>query len=296
MKKIQIVSLTLAFLMCVSLLFIPLFDREAEVTSTEQLQTVTDKTVTLASSVESSHAGVVGEFVAFYDRGQLSEFEFIVKDVLYGNVPESRIIVTHQLTSNETALVMDENTYEAGEEYVLILHRFESLFLEYARYYIVNDIHIPYNDTQSAVMNGSPLAIIGDVKSTVKNIANTNGYSEEEKRDIYRTENLETVVKDCDAIIEIRVLGVAAEGVLHNGTTYTCQYINSLTGNDVPVNPDGNLFVVSFRDSLLLGNTYYLTVSAGDSSSVVYTLASPQGIIPTYDASAYEQIVAWLTE
>ena len=40
MKKAEIVSLTLAFLMCVSLLFIPLFNREAEVTSTEQLQMV----------------------------------------------------------------------------------------------------------------------------------------------------------------------------------------------------------------------------------------------------------------
>ena len=109
--------------MCVSLLFIPLFNREAEVTSTEQLQTVTDKTVTLASSVEQSHAGVVGEFVAFYDRNELLEFEFIVKDKLYGNLPESRIIVTHQFTSDESLLTMNEDTYEIGKEYVLILHR-----------------------------------------------------------------------------------------------------------------------------------------------------------------------------
>ena len=191
---------------------------------------------------------------------------------------------------------MNEDTYETGKEYVLILHRFESLFLEYARYFLVNDIHIPCSDTKSAVMNGSPLDITGDVKSTIKNIANANGYSEEDKRDIYRTENLETVVKECDAIIEVRVLGVVAEGILHNGTTYTCEYIDSLTTSEVPVNPDNNLFVVSFRDSLIEGNTYYLTVSVGDSSSIVYTLASPYGIVPTYDTAAYEQIVTWLEE
>ena len=295
MKKIQIVSLTLAFLMCVSLLFIPLFYREAEVTSTEQLQTVTDKTVTLASSVEKSHAGVVGEFVAFYDRGQLLEFEFIVKDKLYGNVPESRIIVTHQPTSNETALVMGENTYEKGKEYVLILYRYESLFLEYARYYIVNDIHIPYSDTKNAVMNGTPLAIKGDVKNTIKNIAKTNGFSEEDNVKAFRTEDLETVVKECDAIIEVKVVDILAEGVFHNGTSYVCELKSTLKGT-VATNGMNLLYVVSLKDSLVEGETYYITVTSSGESSLVNSLASPQGIIPSYATVIYEQILSWLEE
>ena len=125
---------------------------------------------------------------------------------------------------------------------------FESLFLEYARYYIVNDIHIPYSHTKSAVMNGSPLAITSDVKNTIKNIANSNGYLEEDKRDIFRTESLETVVKECDAIVEVRVLGVIAEGVLHNGTTYPCQYRGSLTGNDVMYSYYSGTYTLTDRD------------------------------------------------
>ena len=54
------------------------------------------------------------------------------------------------------------------------------------------------------------------------------------------------------------------------------------------------LLVVSFKDSFILGTNYYVTVTLGGEYSLVNSLASPQGIIPTYETDTYEQILNWL--
>lgn len=247
------------------------------------------------AAIKRSNVGIVGEFKKYIEYENVIEFEFLVKEILYGNVPEATIYISI-VKGEEEVLNLNEYTYEVGRSYLLILCRHESLFREHARYSVVADIYIAADDLSNATFEGEKIQINGNLKSYIKNCARKNGFTKEYIPLMFKNEDLEIVIKNCDLVLEINVLEIGFYGVLGNQNTYTCEIKEVLKGEECLNEETQVVYINAFKDVLQTGNTYIIALNKIDASekNYVFNQASKNSIIMKDDVEMISNIKEWL--
>ena len=257
----------------------------------------------IENSVKNSTGAVTAEFVSFSYDSQYFIYKFKVNDILYGNIPEKELVFRVEKIDSETAKNgYKSNTFIKGETYILPLLRFDDIFYETAQYYFTCSYVIPYSTLNQQSSNNNFSKKInelynGDIISYIKNTAISTGYQKEEIKNIFRNENLETVVKNCDVIVKVKVENILTHGIYNDSTTYTCSLLNVI--NNITVNTDnetGYFYITTFKDALEINKEYYITLAIVDNTSTIYSQASPIGIIPAEDTEIITKIKNWLNE
>lgn len=256
---------------------------------------------TFETAVNNSTTAVIAEFVSSRISSDVIEFEFVKKEVLYGNAPEETLVVNSTVgVVFENGEVLDENTFTCGETYLLTLYRINDLFLPCAHYNIIGETFIPMGSLSQASFKGGKILISGpdqinNFKNYVKEIAEEQGYSSEIGTDVFRTEGLEYVTKNCDLIIKVHIDGTIAQGVLSASTTYEGEYIESFKGVCYE-NEYGKIFINTTKNALSMSNDYIILLSRISETSPMYSQASYDSIISVDDTETIEQIKTWLSE
>lgn len=254
-----------------------------------------EKYISFDEAIKLSDLGILGEFVKFHDKEEYVQYEFKVKNIIFGNISEESILVN---STKSISTVDDinyqyfkgENIYDVGKEYILILNRSDILFNEKARYSFMTDIFIPYEETDKANMYGESINVGGNLIDHITTLTNDIQYPYSQEIKYFEGEELSTVVQECDIIVEVYVKGMIAEGVQHNGNTYSCELKNVLKGESVQSTEDNEIFVVAIKNSITIGSNYVILLNKISDSSTIYSQASPNGIISIEDIAQIENI------
>ena len=248
----------------------------------------------------STHC-VIGEFkrVTFVED-YLVEYEFINRKNIYGKETDEIIRVRVQCNSSgKISGNLCEESFITGHKYILILERTDTLFLGYPYYsfqgYFVMDIADIHNSKWGkGTVHISKNATADDVINYIENESKSVGYYECDNINYFRTEDVETVVKNCDAIFKITPWNVISEGLYDNRTVYMCTSSEVYKGK-LETNEENFVFIVTFKDSLELGKDYILPVSYVE-AECFYHQASPICIFDASNTEMEAQIREWLSE
>jgi len=135
--------------------------------------------------IKISTAGIVGEFISCEADGEVTNYDFKIKEVIYGNAPDkyARIkIKSYGDMGTEGNIKPD--TYKDGHEYLLLLRRKESIFLEYALYSFMGYFVIDLENISDAYWREGPISITENITKEelinhFKTISQKVGYDEE---------------------------------------------------------------------------------------------------------------------
>ena len=256
--------------------------------------------VTFESCIAVSSHCVIGEFVKFtVVNDSLWEYEFKVKERIYGNDEDEIIRIRVEVYDTGVEGNLKKDTFKTDHNYILILHRDNTIFLNYPRYSFIEYIVMDTANLHNSYWQYGSLIIVGDsslnaVKNKILENSQKTGLLVFEEINMFRTEDEETVIKNCDLILKVKPKSITSQGVYEEMTVYKCEVIESLKG-EYNVNSRNYLFVRTTRNALEKGTEYIIPLSR-KRSNVTYDQASPICIFDAEDIEMEIKIKEWLSE
>ena len=249
-----------------------------------------------SSVVERSTAMVVAEFDSFEMNGDLGVWKFKKLETLYGDVPEETIIFDelYGLSSKNS------ETYIKGNRYLLSLQKRDTVFYDTPTYDPVGALVVNLTDLKTIVWHDGVISLsknadAKDLVTFIVNFAKERGYDEEPYLpEIFRNEKLETVAKECDLIVKVRIKAYYKESKLPY-KTHSCEILEVLKGE---CSSDGEIHADLISDVAAEGDELILLLSRKykDADSYYYTLASKDGMIFADDESRVKIIEKAVSE
>ena len=232
--------------------------------------------------IKISTAGIVGEFISCEADGEVTNYDFKIKEVIYGNAPDeyARIkIKSYGDIGTEGGITKD--SFIEGHEYLLVLRRKETLFLDYARYSFMGYFVIDLDNLNNAYWENGSISITEnatkeDVINHFQVLSKNCGYDKESEIEIFRTEDIETVIKNCDAVFKVKVITHISDGIYANSSSYGCEVIEKLKGDCIP-KYDGTIMINTLKGSLTEGKEYIIALSQKENGHL-FDQASPDCI------------------
>ena len=259
------------------------------------------KGYTLSDFVAPSTHCVIGEYKGFTEvNSGLWEFKFEPIEKIYGRESDDIIRIRIQNSgfgTGDGGVTID--TFKNSHRYILILERTETLFLEYPYYSLSGALILDVDNLEKSTWyegdivmpNGTTAAdIIEQINTVVKEVGHTDCFEHK----IFRTEDTENVINNCDAIFRITVKGVISQGVYDYRTVYRCTVSEVLKGN-LTTNEKEYVYIVTERDKLLPKSEYIMSLSY-TAAGTFYHQASPICIFDASDTEMETQIKEWLSE
>ena len=272
--------------------------------STDLCRDVKPGMTILESDISNSTCAIRGEFIKvikdinYTDDESLAydAWEFKNNEVIYGYAPEETVEVIH-LES------MDIESFVPGEEYLLVLDRFDSIHFDRgAKYRILCEAVINLTDINK--INFSD--IYGYVKIDAKDdnevidyfkeIEENVGHRKQNLKKIFRNTDISEVAKNCEIIVKLMPKGILVESNLGSANTYICLVSDVLKGEDILIHNENIIYASLTKDSVEIGKEYYVMLSTVDETSIIYEQSSKESVIPTEYGNVEEQIKTWLSE
>ena len=303
MKKIKIIlPIFSAFLFLIVALSIYIYrfnldsKKSSQTVSYNQVYETKDTLDIIENSINSSTGAAEAEFISFSQEDIYFIFKFKVIEVIYGNIPEKELEFRVETEVDGVAKNgFTSETFTEGERYFIPLLRFDDVFYEKAQYYFKCSIPLAFDKLSEFYSENEIYS--GDIKSYIKELANKIGYQKEEVKNFFRDESLDTVIKNCDLVIKIKVISILTEGIYNNTTTYSCEVLNTFDFTNINTDTETDyLYITALKDSLKTDEEYIIALAIVDESSTIYTQASENGIIHSSDKEKVEQIKLWLSE
>lgn len=265
---------------------------------------VAESNVNFETTVQNSTAAVTAEFVSYREDKDYMTYKFKVIDILYGKVTESEIeFRLSNMGNGVDQFGYNSLTFNEGDKYIIPLTRRDDLFFDTPQYSFVGMSVIPYGTIEQYSKENNEFAALisekygGDLALYFKETEKNVGHSKERTKNIFREENLETVVKNTDILLKVKVNGVLTEGTVAPTTTYTCEVLESVNGVSYKSDSEnGLIYVTCFKNSLKIGKEYVIALCRSSDKSLIYTQAADNGIISVDDTETIEQIKIWLSE
>lgn len=286
-KYIMIIPFALITILIISSFIIFSTNKPIEVTlkynsieKTDEVSSV--RKMSIEDIIKISTAGIVGEFISCEADGEVTNYDFKIKEVIYGNAPDeyARIkIKSYGDIGTEGNIKPD--TYKDGHEYLLLLRRKETLFLDYARYSFMGYFVIDLDNLNNAYWENGSISITEnatkeDVINHFQVLSKNCGYDKESEIEIFRTEDIETIIKNCDAVFKVKVITHISDGIYANSSSYGCEVIEKLKGDCIP-KYDGTIMINTLKGSLTEGKEYIIALSQKENGHL-FDQASPDCI------------------
>lgn len=247
------------------------------------------------TSVITSHAGVVAEYVGFDNDKICWKFKNI--EVAYGKAPDENIFVRYDDLGVEGA------SFETGKKYFLLLTRDDTVFYDtaiYNSYYV----YLPLENLDECKTKYGKIILENDADASdlvtyISHLAETKGYDyyhTYKEYNIFRNQSLKTVVENSDCIFKIKVNSLINELDSKGYHIYSCDVTDALRGEYDEHAINGGILYFSFPDSLEIGKEYivmsclfYESTFDGKKCRCNYMLAADNGIIPLEDEKLTEE-------
>lgn len=259
--------------------------------------------LTFEEAITVSNSAAIAEFIAYEDTGEYIEYTFKTIEVLRGAISDE---VIHMFAMSGTSEVEETgyvyktgvNSYKAGEKYILLMEKTDMLFYNYPHYVLVTDLLMPLNDLNNSTMYGDKLPLTAGARNVENDIRKLIKEAPSPKDDRavwnYSTSNdISVIVDESDIIFKVKVTGLLAEGIMHNGDTYYCDVLEFLKGESkVTLENRNDIAITVMKDSVQIGETYVVIVNKISDESAIFTQSSLYSIISSDDAVTIDRIIA----
>ncbi|RXZ79209.1 hypothetical protein EBB07_23815 [Paenibacillaceae bacterium] len=268
--------------------------------------------ISFEEAIEISEVAVNAEFIAYLDKGDFVEYEFKIKEVLYGDVPETNIYIfsmkgTSHVEETDFTYNIGNDKYIIGDEYLLIMEKNDSLFYEHVRYMLVTNIFIPLKNIQGSTMYEQSIAVKDEdtlnsndkINNYVKGIKNSskNIFTPDKEGASYtESDDMKTIVSEADLVLEVTIEDLKVEGLVHNGNTYTCDVSDIIKGDSLEKGEDGKILVTFLKGSVEVSGKYVVMINKVGEDSIIYTQSSKNSVIPVDDKKLLNEISSYIQE
>lgn len=255
-----------------------------------------DTTRTFSSIIEVSTDCFVGKFIECKKYDGFFEYEFEVTEKVFGLSEDNtvRVRVLDHLTQS-----VNSYTFKKGHEYLLTLRKSDSLFIDYPKYSFMGYIVLDFSNINNAKWKDGTIKISEgasktDIINHVNSLSNKVGIATTSDARVFRTEDEETVIKNCDLILKIKPRILITDGVLANSSSYFCEVTDCLKGT-YSTNEDGVVIIRTLKHALDSGEECIIALSTKN-QDFSYDQASPICIFDADDSEMEAKIKEWLSE
>ena len=267
--------------------------------------------LTFDEAIAISNCAASAEFVSYIEYDDYVEYEFKVKDVLYGDIPENPIHLFSMKGESNVDKVnynydLGENIYTKGDEYILIMQRDDYIFYDYPHCMLITDIYIPLKDITKSTMYGQPIKnftginSVDEIKKIIKDLSKLENdkvkHLKSEGIKYSKSDKMDEIVAESDLILELKIESLAIEGIYSNGNTYTCDVLKVLKGDKVNKNDDGKIMATLLKNSVKVGESYIIMLNKLGDDSLIYVQSSKKSIIPINDTKSISEIMQILDQ
>ena len=250
-------------------------------------------------AVEASDCAAIAKYVSSrkYRNGKV-ELTFEIVEVLRGDISEERILLEDWRTYKPVAFGLfhifkkSQFDYRKGSEYILVMNK-GSLYYGYSFYTLTrNEIYIPMDYPDESTIMGRPLfdkfdgESIDEIKARIKEIE-----APSPKERLIAADDLPTIIKESDLVLEVKVIGVFIEGI-----HYTCEVIDVLKGELGATYEDGTIPLTMFIGQPRDGEPFIVTANQKDKELTYYAQSAKNGIIPITDTEAVSEVRRLIAE
>jgi len=237
---------------------------------------------TFEELVEASNCAAVAELISHKNNSRGIESSFAVQEVLYGEIAEEIIHVEMEKEESQK--------YTAGEEYILILDREDSLFYDHPLCVVVSyELFIPANDLGNSTLYGKPISALVNRSATATKatIVDLRGAAKPERKSYTKANDLSTIITESDLVLEVKIID--SEDGVYNAALCGGQVFNVLKG--APINSDEEYIMLTMlKGSVKVGKTYIVTANRVEDDSIIYSLSAKNGVIPITDTKKVDEV------
>ena len=229
------------------------------------------------------------------------EYRFTLNENLKNNIDTNSFKVVESLsnvnvTSQETGEDLynyqaGDYNYEIGNDYILILSKFDSVYYEEAIYSIIANIYIPlFGDTIQTIQSYQETVTECNVSTKFEFIEYINQQLQSKTpyeqgsstyiKEYTKSNQLDDIVKDAKYIVKVKANAMEVEGI-DRTNTYEFTVLESYKG-DINFFPEPSQIVASvFKGDVELGEEYILMLDDISQTSLYYVLSSKNSVVST---------------
>lgn len=235
--------------------------------------------MTFQDSIAASDVAIEGEYLEKIEHEHYVEYKFSVKKCLYGNITDDTIYLYSNIGSSyvesiDYSYILNDDVYEPGLNYILIMERYQSILYDHDRYMLATDLFL-CEDLGEYTLYSDKIDIPSDksIEEYICSIRETAGYEETEMtlpETAYENE-IAQMVSESAYIGKVRILELFSEGLVHNGNTYRCSIETLYQGSDINTYEDGTILLTLLKNSVVIGEEYVIGFSpVEDDNSLIY--------------------------
>lgn len=284
-------------LVCISVIIVLILSLLTSCSKNKDVMITTEfseQLLTLEESILRSNSAIIGEYIDTIQHDNYIEHIFKVKEWLYGQTEEDEIylysnIGTGHISDINYSYQSDEQVYEKGKEYVLIMECFTSLMYDHNRYMLNADLLLNETDKEYS-MYSRPIDIPDGVllKDYIYDVYNTIPHQKDIHMDVIYDNEYDEMIEKSDYIGKVTILGLELEGRVHNGNTYKCRVESLVKGDSINKYDDGSVLIVLLKDRVSVGESYIIGFNKIDEESLIYTQSTKTGVY-NYQDEKYEE-------
>ncbi len=238
----------------------------------------------------NSNVAIVGEYVETITYDNYIEQKFIVKECLYGNVPDEEIY----LYSNIGNAYVEETDYEyelgadiytVGTEYVLVMEKLESVFYEHDRYMLSAEILL-CEDTDTYTLYSEPISVSSSVRDYI--ISEYNSVAHGETIEVVYESDIAELVGESKYIGVVKIESLEVEGTVQNSNTYRCTVESLIMGENLNTYSDGTILLSVKKDTVEVGESYVICFTSSSDTSLIYSQSTSDAVFAIDDEKVSE--------
>ena len=300
-------------LVCIFLLFVGCSDVNSNSLVTRELAETwfssaetSEKSIQVMLDIRSfsefmgeSNCVAIGEYISCRELDKNMEYEFKVKQVLKGDISEEIVQVLQMKGyASATASTIGFNTggkiYKEGEEYILVMCRFDYVFHDVPRYHLFIGPYLPVRHLEKSTLYGEPIPDLAEDCSLehirqlieqAKDISEEMGYGFRYSS----ATDIPTVVKEADIVIKVKILRVTSEAA-DDRTSYLCSVLEVLKKDSIEkLEGREDIEVLLHKSSAKVGEEYILLLNR-EARIPLFLASSRNSIFSLTDEKAVKEI------
>ncbi len=257
--------------------------------------------LTFEELVAHSNSAIVGEYIETIKHDNYIEQKFKVIECLYGDVTDKEIYlysnlgVAHVNQINYT-YEPGEDKYEVGDKYILVMEKITYIMYEHDRYMLSADVFMSETDKEYS-MYSQPIDIPAktSIKDYICAIYNSVPHPTIQDTVVSYKNDIEEMVGESPFVGVVKILGLANEGLVHNGNVYKCSVESLLKGKTLNTYEDGTILLVIQKNKVDINKEYIIGFYPADENSLIYTQTTLNSIHDVNN-ELLETIAAILTQ
>jgi len=256
----------------------------------------------LEEAISDSYTILMGTFIGSYKSSEidnLSYYEFTVSECLKGSIPANEIITVEAY--DEVAFVDHKSFYEKGEDYIILLSKFESVYI--GDKYMPNGnflISVEKDSINEIYQKGTTYEIednytVSKFKTLLKSsLDKTDSFGVALGNRYTISTNTDEIAKYSDLIIEAKVIeNISPEGSGKNGVgIYSIEILDIKKGTCTGLDA-----IYMFKDKVIIGDKYLFMLSYPSTKfEEAYSISSKNSYIPISDTEKYEEYMSYINK